>query len=126
MNNINTQAKNEVRELLGELVVSPVTSDVKGIIQRSEESLSTLSVKQNNKILGLSTLLITIKKKIMSEDITHRPRWPLSRRLSAFPLPVSVSMLTWRICPAFSTDSELLSSPHRRASSPTRKPGNLA
>lgn len=71
MNNINTEAKNEVRELLGELVVSPVTSDVKSIISSIETSLSQLSEEQKNKILGLSTLITSVKKK-MSEEITNK------------------------------------------------------
>lgn len=71
MNNINTEAKNEVRELLGELVVSPVTSDVKSKISNIEESLYTLNEEQNKGVIGLKTL-ITREKKKMAEEIINK------------------------------------------------------
>lgn len=66
MNNINTQAKNEVGELLKDLVVSPVTSDVKESISRIEDSLSKLS-KEHQKNIGLSNLNTLKSKKLLEE-----------------------------------------------------------
>lgn len=57
MNNINTQAKNEVRDLLAELVVSPVASDVKSLISGIENSLSNLREEDNKNNQGLKGLI---------------------------------------------------------------------
>lgn len=70
MNNINTQAKNEVRELLEELVVSPVASKVKGIMSSIENSLTKLSEEEKNKNLGL-TSLITRESNKLSKDLNN-------------------------------------------------------
>ncbi len=55
MNNIENQAKDEVRELLKDLVVSPVSSDLKNKITEVTESLSELQneLKELNVIKGL-------------------------------------------------------------------------
>lgn len=70
MNNINTQAKNEVRELLEELVVSPVASNVKGIMSSIENSLTKLSEEEKKKNLGL-TSLITRESNKLSKDLNN-------------------------------------------------------
>lgn len=70
MNNINTQATNEVRELLEELVVSPVASKVKGIMSSIENSLTKLSEEEQKKNLGL-TSLITRESNKLSKDLNN-------------------------------------------------------
>lgn len=67
MNNINTQAKNEVRELLGELVVSPVASDVKRIMSSIEDSLSKFRDEEQTKIVGLKSLITRESNKLSKE-----------------------------------------------------------
>lgn len=71
MNNISTEAKNEVRELLGDLVVYPVTSDVKKTISDIEKLLSTYSGEQNKEIIRLKSL-ITLEKNNITKEIANK------------------------------------------------------
>lgn len=71
MNKIETQAKNEVHELLEELVVLPVTSDVKDKISSVESSLSKQFGNQTKEIRGQIGVVISSEKK-MSEEFTEK------------------------------------------------------
>jgi len=48
MNKINTEAKNEVRELLGELVVSPIVNNLTGIFTEVSEQIKKLDELKTN------------------------------------------------------------------------------
>lgn len=71
MDKINQQATNEVRELLGELVVSPVSSDVNATITKLEETLTNLGIENEEKIKNfhnsISVDIIKLSNKLESE-----------------------------------------------------------
>lgn len=66
MNSIDDQAKNEVRDLLKDLVVSPVSEELGDKITKLEESLSEL-IKMPNKLNGLKGII-----EIKTDNITEK------------------------------------------------------
>lgn len=55
MNEINQQAKDDVRGLLYELVVSPVSTDIKRVVEELDNLLSNFSTENENKIKSLKS-----------------------------------------------------------------------
>lgn len=53
MNEINQQAKDDVRKLLDELVVSPVSTDIERVVEKLDNLLSNFSTENENKINSL-------------------------------------------------------------------------